>query len=256
MWLTYSKLAYGASRRESQPLTMALEEAMRSQRSIRRLKPDPVPDSLVLHLIELALRAPNGSNAQSWEFVIVKDRVVKARLAALNRMGWWVYGAIARRMARRAGDDGWMRILDATQWQTDHFEQIPVLVVACLKAPFPLWPSFVAASLYGSIFPSVQNLLLAARAANLGAGLITLPLWNRFLARRVLGLPRSAKPCAVVPLGWPIGHYGPTRRRPVEEVVSLDRYGNRAFMASPRQRHGRYPAQGLSADRDGATSAP
>jgi nitroreductase len=85
------------------------------------------------------------------------------------------------------------------------------------------------ASLYGSIFPSVQNLLLAARAAGLGAALITLPLWSRFLARWALGLPWNVTPCAVVPLGWPKGRYGPTTRRPVEEVVSLDRYGNRPF---------------------------
>src|SRR6516165_2257769 len=76
---------------------------------------------------------------------------------------------------------------------------------------------------------SSDNLLLAARAAGLGATLITLPLWSRFLARRALGLPWRVAPCAVVPLGWPIGRYGPTHRRPVEEVVSLDRYGNRAF---------------------------
>ena len=75
----------------------------------------------------------------------------------------------------------------------------------------------------------MQNLLLAARAAGLGAALITLPLWSRFLARRALGLPWNVAPCAVVPLGWPAGRYGPTHRRPVEEVVSLDRYGNRAF---------------------------
>jgi hypothetical protein len=90
---------------------------------------------------------------------------------------------------------------------------------------------------YGSIFPSVQNLLLAARAAGLGATLITLPLWSRFLARRALWLPWSVAPCAVVPLGWPMGRYGSTTRRPVEEVVSLDRYGNRAFR-SPYARAG------------------
>ena len=103
------------------------------------------------------------------------------------------------------------------------------LVVACLQGVVPIWPPVATASLYGSIFPSVQNLLLAARAANLGAALITLPLWSRFLARRALGLPWNVTPCAVVPLGWPKGRYGPTRRRPVEDVVSLDRYGNRAF---------------------------
>ena len=73
------------------------------------------------------------------------------------------------------------------------------------------------------------DLLLAALAAGLGAALITMPLWSCFLSRRALGLPWNVSPCALIPLGWPMGKYGPTRRRPVEKVVSLDRYGNRAF---------------------------
>ena len=212
-------------------LNMPLEEAMRTQRAIRRFRPDPVDDELVLHLIELALKAPTGGNAQNWEFVVVKDPAVKARLAVLNRRAWNVYSAIGRRTATRAADQGMLRILDAAEWLANHFHETPVLVVACLKGFIPPWPPFATASMYGSIFPSVQNLLLAARAAGLGATLITLPLWSRFLARRALGLPWRVAPCAVVPLGWPIGRYGPTHRRPVEEVVSLDRYGNRAFRA-------------------------
>jgi nitroreductase len=212
-------------------LNMPLEEAMRTQRAIRRFRTDPVDDELVLHLIELALKAPTGGNAQNWEFVVVKDPTVKARLAVLNRRAWNVYSAIGRRTATRAADQGMLRILDAAEWLTNHFHETPVLVVACLKGFIPPWPPFATASMYGSIFPSVQNLLLAARAAGLGATLITLPLWSRFLARRALGLPWRVAPCAVVPLGWPIGRYGPTHRRPVEEVVSLDRYGNRAFRA-------------------------
>jgi nitroreductase len=218
----------------SETLNMPLEEAIRTQRAIRRLKPDPVDDGLVLHLIELALKAPTGSNAQNWEFVVVKDPAVKARIGGLNRRAWSVYGAIGRRMANRAGDQAMLRIIDAVEWQASHFAEIPVLVVACLKGFTPPWPPVAAASMYGSIFPSVQNLLLAARAAGLGAALITLPLWSRFLARRALGLPWNVAPCAVVPLGWPIGRYGPTRRLPVGEVVSLDRYGNRAFRAKPQ----------------------
>jgi len=210
-------------------LNMPLEEAMRTQRAIRRLKPDPVDDALVLHLLELALKAPTGSNAQNWEFVVVKDPAVKARLGKLNRRAWNLYGGIGRRMAKRAGDPAMLRIIDAVEWQANHFVEIPVLIVACLKGFIPPWPPVATASMYGSIFPSVQNLLLAARAAGLGAALITLPLWSRFLARRALGLPWNVAPCAVVPLGWPAGRYGPTYRRPVEEVVSLDRYGNRAF---------------------------
>ena len=84
-------------------------------------------------------------------------------------------------------------------------------------------------SYYGSIFPSIQNFLLAARAVGLGAALITLPLWNLIGARRALGLPWNVTPCAVIPVGWPTGRYGPTTRRPIEDVVSIDRYGNRAW---------------------------
>jgi nitroreductase len=213
----------------SLPLTMTLEDAMRTQRAIRRLTTDPVDDALVLHVIELALKAPTGSNAQNWEFIVVKAPAVKAKLARLNRQAWRLYGGLGKRMAQRAGDDTMLRIIKAVQWQADHFEEVPVIVVACLKTMIPPWPPLAAASLYGSIFPSVQNLLLAARAAGLGAALITLPLWSRFLARRALGIPWNVAPCAVVPMGWPKGKYGPTTRRPVGEVVSLDRYGNRAF---------------------------
>jgi nitroreductase len=122
-----------------------------------------------------------------------------------------------------------MRLLDAVQWQAEHFEEIPVIIVACLRGPRLGFPNAAATSYYGSIFPSVQNLLLAARAAGLGAALITLPLWSTISARRILGLPRNVTPCAVIPLGWPIGRYGPTTRRPVGDVVSLDRFDNRPW---------------------------
>lgn len=117
----------------------------------------------------------------------------------------------------------------AVQWQADHFEEVPVVVVPCLHGPVPPFPPLAAASRYASIYPAVQNLLLAARALGLGATLTTLPLWSTILVRRTLGLPWTVQPCAVIPLGWPQGHYGPTSRRPVAEVVHLDRYGNRPF---------------------------
>ncbi len=211
---------------------MPLDEAMMTQRAIRRLKTDPVDDALVLRIIELALRAPTGSNAQNWEFIVVKDPAVKAKLAKMNRSAWNIYGGIGRRIAERQGDDTMKRILKAVQWQADHLEETPVIVVACLRTVIPWFPPIAAASAYGSIFPSVQNLLLAARAAGLGAALITLPLWSKMRAQRALGLPFSISPCAVIPLGWPKGKYGPTTRRPVGDVVSLDRYKNRAYQSA------------------------
>jgi len=208
-------------------LRMPLVEAMETQRAIRRLKPDPVDDDLVLRLIGLAQKAPTGSNMQNWEFVVVRDPAVKAKLARRNRQAWSIYGRIGRRVA--GSDPKLGRLLDAVQWQAEHFEEIPVLVVACLRGVRPWFPPVAATGFYGSIFPSVQNLLLAARAVGLGAALITLPLWSQFSAKRILGLPWNVTPCAVIPLGWPQGRYGPTTRKPVGDVVSLDRYGNRVF---------------------------
>src|SRR4051812_41975519 len=214
---------------QQEPLSMPLEDAMRTQRAIRRLKSDPVEDSLVLHLLELAMKAPTGSNAQNWEFIVVKDRDVVARLGRLNRVAIKAGGALYKRALGNRVDDKMLRIEKAVQWQADHFDDIPVVVVACLKGVIAPFPSVATSSAYGSVYPAVQNLLLAARAAGLGAALITVPLWSKVLARRALGLPWNVTPCAVIPLGWPMGKYGPTTRRPVGGFVSLDQYGNRAF---------------------------
>ncbi|HQF93185.1 MAG TPA: nitroreductase family protein [Microthrixaceae bacterium] len=211
-------------------LSMPLDEAMMTQRAVRRVLPDPVDDDLVVHLIELALRAPTGSNGQNWEFVVVKDAATKAKFAKRYRQSWSIYGGIGRRVSK--GNPSMLKVLDAVQWQVDHFEEIPVLVVPCLKgnhAPFVPMPPFAPSSYYGSIYPSVQNLLLAARSVGLGASLITLPLWSSTSARKILGLPISVMPACIVPLGWPQGRYGPTTRRPVGDVTHLDRFGNQPW---------------------------
>jgi nitroreductase len=211
-------------------LDMPLQEAMTTQRAVRRVLPDPVDDEIVLRCIELALKAPTGSNGQNWEFVVVRDDEVKAALAARYQQAWQLYGGVGRRAAR--GDETMIKIVRSVEWQVEHFEEIPVLVVACLRGSrVPLLPAppIAVASYYGSIFPSVQNLLLAARAMGLGASLITLPLWSMTSARRILGLPVSVQPACIVPLGWPRGRYGPTTRRPVGDVVHLDRFGNQPY---------------------------
>jgi nitroreductase len=206
---------------------MPLVEAMETQRAVRRLLPDPVDDDTVLRVLELATKAPTGSNRQGWEFVVVRDPDVKHQLARLNRQAWSVYRRLGR---RRTGDEASQKIADAVQWQADHFEEVPVIVVACLHGRAPMFgPPVLASSWYGSAYPAVQNLLLAARAVGLGAALTTLPLWSVILARRTLGLPSNITPVAVVPMGWPKGRYGPTNRKPVVDVVHMDRYGNRPF---------------------------
>jgi nitroreductase len=207
-----------------------LDAAMLTQRAVRKLRPDPVDDRIVLRCIELALKAPTGSNGQNWEFVVVKDRATKVALGRVYKAAWSVYGGVGKRL--KSGDEATAKVLESVEWQVQHFEELPVLVVPCLRgARLPLVPPppVAASSYYGSIYPSVQNLLLAARAMGLGASLITMPLLSTTVARRTLGLPVSVTPACIVPLGWPRGRYGPTTRKPVGDVVHLDRYGSRAW---------------------------
>src|SRR5947207_5100296 len=136
-----------------QGLDMPLQEALSAQRAVRRLLPDPVDDAIVLRCIELALKAPTGSNGQNWEFIVVKDRALKEQLGRQNRQAWSIYGGLGRRAAR--DDDGMNRILDAVQWQADHFEEVPVLIVACLRGnhvPFVPMPPMAHSSYFGSIY--------------------------------------------------------------------------------------------------------
>jgi nitroreductase len=217
-------------------LDMPLLDAMMTQRAVRRVLPDPVDDAVVLKCIEVALRAPTGNDGQNWEFIVVKDRRIKEKLAKRYRQAWKVQSGLVIRRAL-ATDESMAKIARAVVWQIDHFTEIPVLVVACLRLgardgrlPFVRMPHAAESAYWGSIYPSVQNLLLAARAMGLGASLITLPLWSRTSGRRIFGLPASVNPCCIVTLGWPRGRYGPTTRKPVEEVAHLDAYGNRAWL--------------------------
>ncbi|NMD58158.1 MULTISPECIES: nitroreductase family protein [Tsukamurella] len=215
---------------------MPLVEAMATQRAIRRVLPDPVDDALVLRCIEAAQRAPTGQNGQQWEFVVVQDRAIKERLARQYRRSWGVYWrTVYRRVAAR--DDAKARMAKAVQWQVDHFADIPVLVVACLRlgvaegrVPVFRMPHVAESGYWGSIYPGVQNLLLTARAMGLGASLVTMPLWNLVAARRILGLPSNVTPVCVVPLGWPRGRYGPSARKAVGDVTHRDGYGRRYWL--------------------------
>jgi nitroreductase len=212
---------------EENQSTADLTEAMMTQRAIRRLRPDPVPDDVLLRCLRLATKAPTGSNQQNWEFIVVRDPAVKAALGKQNRrvaMPYLRAGSIAMRRNEKQ-----LKNIEAVRWQAEHWDEIPVIVVPCLRGISWPMPWIYKSSRYGSIYPAIQNFLLAARAEGLGAALTTFPLWNRFTIRRILKLPVNVEPIACIPVGWPIGHYGPTTRRPVEEITHLDRWGNLPF---------------------------
>ncbi len=208
-------------------LRMPLVDAMRTQRAVRRLHTDPVDLDLVYELLELSLKAPTSSNTQDWIYVVVTGREQKERLGRLYRPLFRTFEPIARRTART---DQERRAMAPGAWQAEHFADIPVFVIPCyrtsLKHRSTGWPQISVSSFYGSVYPAVQNLLLACRAVGLGASLQTLPIWLIPIASRILGLPRNLRPVCVVPIGWAKGRYGPTTRRPIDEVVHIDQYGN------------------------------
>jgi nitroreductase len=211
----------------SDPTFEAVADLMRAQAAHRRLRSDPIDDDTVLTLLDLAARAPT-SRAQRCEFVVVRDPDVRHQLARTYRQGWSIYKRILR---SRWSED---TLLEDRQWESDHFEDVPVLAVACLRGRRPLFPAIGAAAFYGAAFPAVQNLLLAAEARGLGGSATTLPLWSVWEARRTLGLPRQVTPVSVVALGWPRGAARArpgTPTPPVGNVVHLDRWGHQPFRA-------------------------
>ncbi|MCU1430741.1 MAG: nitroreductase [Actinomycetia bacterium] len=202
-------------------------DVMRTQGPVRRVVAGEIDDDTLLELLELASHASSDSHRRC-EFVVVRDPDVKHQLARANRQGWSVYKRVLR---TRSQDDA---MVESRQWLSDHFEDVPVIVVACVRGRRPLFPAIGASAFYGSVFPALQNLLLAARAAGLGAALTALPLWSHWEARRTLGLPRRVTPVAVVPIGWPRGTPEPARVPPVGNVVHLDRWGHQPYRARGR----------------------
>ncbi|MCU1370612.1 MAG: nitroreductase [Ilumatobacteraceae bacterium] len=213
-------------------LGMPLADAMRTQRAVRRLHLEPVSHEVLLPLLELSLKAPTSSNTQDWLYVVVEDRAQKAAIGKLWNRLFKIVDPIAVKATR--GDPQELRNIAPGRWQAENFADLPVFVIPCYKRNLkhsPVgWPQIKVASFYGSVYPAVQNLLLGCRAVGLGASLQTLPIWYIPRARKILGLPRNLVPVCIIPIGWAKGNYGPTTRRPIGEVVHLDRYGNQPFL--------------------------
>ncbi len=202
---------------------IGLFEAMYSQRALRRLKPDAVSDKLVHQLIEAATQAPSGGNRQPWAFVVIRSPATKAKLGGWYLDAWnKTYGALSDE--QRAQFRGSMaRVYASAEYLAQHFGEVPVLILVCLRdAPPP--GGFLAASHYGSVFPAVQNLLLAARGLGLGATLTTLHKLHDAEVKELVGLPEQVETIELIPVGYPVGKYGPTNRVPVDEVMHLERW--------------------------------
>jgi nitroreductase len=187
---------------------------------MRRLESREVPEADLLYLIDAANQAPSGSNSQKARWVVVRDADQKQKLADLNRKHAEPY--IAPQRANPPSEKH-KRLVDAVVWQMDHMHEIPALIVACFDYPEKAEGLGVYRSA-GSVWPGIQNLLLAARSLGLGAAPTTLALRDQDAVRQVLNLPETFAALCLIPVGYPKGKFGPVSRSPVEEIMRFDRW--------------------------------
>jgi nitroreductase len=197
-------------------------------RAMRRLKPDPVPLGLIRTVLDAGVQAPSGMNSQPWAFLVLRDAECKKWFADRYRE------AIEKRFGRLdipEGDTSALaRQARALRYQVEHMHEYPVLLLVCGVRD---WPIRVpeqervgqAPPNYGAIYPCVQNILLACRAVGLGAALTTMhqvfedELHDRF------GIPEEYGVVVTIPIGYPVGRFGPVRRKPAQDVTYFDVWG-------------------------------
>ena len=203
---------------------MGLFEVIYNCRAMRRIKPDPVPEELLRKLVDAGNQAPTGSNVQNVRWVIVRDAETKRLLAEENRKHLTAYMAADTveelpHQSKAKRD----RMRAAVVWQIEHMHEIPALVIACLEFPEAQGDPTRAGG-GGYVWPAVQNALLAARALGLGATPTTLPLRDRARVKEILGLPETVEAYCLLPVGYPMGKFGPVTRLSVEETVHWDQW--------------------------------
>ncbi|HEX3795291.1 MAG TPA: nitroreductase family protein [Acidimicrobiales bacterium] len=187
-----------------------------TQRAARSFTTEEVSDEDVARILTAATHAPSAENSQPFVFVVVRDQSIRATIGALTAR-IWEGGAKALEADRLSP----AFLADVDQGAMGGVAAAPVLIVVCgdIRLTF-------AKAMDASIFPAVQNLLLAAHALGLGSTLTTLPVLGGDALTQALGLPSEVVPVAVIPLGHLVKPLGPPRRHPLSERAHLNRYGN------------------------------
>jgi nitroreductase len=196
-------------------------EAIYSTRAMRRLKPDPVPEELIWKVLDAAIRAPSGGNRQPWNFIVIRDEEIKRKIAEYYLDAW--NNSYGRIKEQATADPNLARTYRSAEYLANHLAEVPVLIMATVREA-----GIAAVSPDGaSIYPAVQNLMLAARALGLGTTLTTLHRAHEAEVKELLGIPEGVHTMCLIPLGWPKGRFGAGPRLPVEKVTYWDRWGER-----------------------------
>jgi nitroreductase len=221
---------------------IGLFEAIYSARSIRRLRPDPVPEELITAVLDAAIRAPSGGNAQSWAFIVVRDPDRRQQLGAIYRKASDIAEAVyaARGRPPHLTERQFNRLMAAGAHLWEHMGEAPVLLIPCVRRPIvpprealppdiaARWEDEVAYAdrIRGaSIYPAVQNIILACRGFGLGTVITTNHIRCEDEVKALLGIPEDVSTFALMPVGWPIDQFGTLTRRSLAEVAHTDRWG-------------------------------
>ena len=216
-------------------------EAMHTARAMRRFKPDPVPEALITRILDAAIRAPSAGNAQNWAFVVVRDAERRRRLGAIYRKASDIASAMyaARGRPPHLSEAQFRRLMTSGAFLWDHMAEAPVILVPCqtqprLPSPDALPPDirarfadeqrYVERIRGSSIYPAVQNVILACRALGLGTTITTNHLRCEDEVKAVLGVPDAVQTVALMPVGYPRDQFGPLVRRPLTDVAYADRW--------------------------------
>ncbi len=205
---------------------MDIYEALYTTRAMRRVRPDPVPMEVQARILDAAIRAPTGGNAQNWAFLLVDDKEVLGRIAPLYRDSidqlWSVI--YADRLAAAAADPeapesiAMLKVQRSAQWLADHFDEVPLYLFGFIQHD----PTG------GSIFPAVWSAQLAARAEGVGSSLtVVLGVFHSDETYDILGVPKDQGwlMACCVSFGYPTGRWAVAPRRPVDEVAYRNQWG-------------------------------
>ncbi len=194
-------------------------QVVRSQRGIRYYKADPVPDDVVDKVLQAAVWAPSGGNRQPWSFIVIRDRQIKRRLGELYREGSALSRGAQPATPAREGPprEGPLNF-------AQDMENVPVLIMVCMGKGGTQQRDTLKG---GSIYPAVQNIMLAAAALGLGTRLTTIWHYKDAGVAEQLGVPDDAEAMALIPLGYPAepDHLGGSKRTPAREVTFYERWG-------------------------------
>lgn len=201
---------------------MDLTEALYTTRAMRRVRPDPIPEEVVAKILDAAIRAPSGGNAQNWRMIVVSDASVREKLGPVYREA---YGQLQetlyagrREAAEKSGDEAALRVMRSSDWLAENFEQVPVWILFLSRND----PSGA------SIYPAVWNAMLAARGEGVGTCLTTiLGVFRSAEVFDLLDIPtdKGWQLAAAVSCGYPLGRWGLAKRRPVEDVTYSNGWG-------------------------------